>query len=119
MLEHADGWVHLPNGKKVRPLNGWVFVYADEEDKFTESGIILKPQGAREHLFRKGTVLATSHRWAPKGNSDYVKLVPCPIPVDSRVVFLFFYAEHPSAMFRAWAGDNRLIPLTRWARSAD
>ena len=94
-----------------RTLNGWLLIRADPENERTESGLIVKPPGACEHLFRLGTAVMVSDGWAPTSKPGRWKRVPCPISVGARVLFLFFYALEPCSGFRAWTGDPTLIPM--------
>lgn len=105
------GAIELPDGRKITVINGWVLVRADPDSERTASGLLVKPQKAREHLFMRGTVLSVSDGWKPGKSGVKWKPVPCPIPVGARVAFLWFYSDHPCAGFRAWLGDDSIIPL--------
>lgn len=97
-----------------RPLNGYMTIRMDPESDMTESRLLYKPGGAREHLFHRGTVLRTSMGWTKKvrpGKVDVWRELPCPLEPGTRVLFLFFYGHRTFERFREKIGDRDVIML--------
>lgn len=95
-------------------MNGLMIVRMDEETGKTETGLLYKPGEAREHLFRRGTILRTSPGWAKKvrpGHHDVWREIPCPFKPGTRILFLFFYGHATFKRFRESIGDQNVILL--------
>ena len=86
----------------------------DEGSDKTETGILFKPQGAKEHLYRKATILKTSDGWAKREKKDGSftwRLIPCPFKPGMRILFPFYYGEKTFEKFRKAVDDPLVIML--------
>lgn len=81
---------------QVEPLSGFMLVEMDDEQETTESGVLVKPAGAREHLYRLGTVLRGSpvpvRTKSPSGEFK-CRCLSAPVPDGTRIMFTFFYGD--------------------------
>jgi len=81
----------------------------DPETKTTETGLIVKPDGAREHLFRRGTILRVSDAWVQSKRTGRWRRLPCPMQAGTRVLFPFYYGDKVFERFRAAIGDKDVV----------
>jgi hypothetical protein len=99
--------------EQFKPINGYLLVRADPEKWQSESGLIVRPEGSREHLWRRGTILRGSDGWAKmrQKNGDLKwRKIPCPFDPGTRIIFAFYYAEY-SNQLRVLVDDPNVLLL--------
>jgi co-chaperonin GroES (HSP10) len=100
--------------ENFRPLNGWMVVKMDPEEWTTEHGLIVRPQGSREHLWRKGTVLKVSDGWArlqQKDKSFKYRRVPATLEPGMRILFPFYLGEKMFPTIKQMLADDNMVLL--------
>lgn len=114
MRHPADSYT-FEDGQTIRLLNEQILVRFDPIEEKTAGGII-KPEGACDHVYQTGTILAFG--WMkdrPLPDTTKRKLLPKPIPIPDLEVGLkccfirFHRVSHSNQNFRGMFGDDMIL----------
>jgi chaperonin GroES len=90
-----------------RPINDSILIRFDKESDKVNSGLLYKPEGAAEHIFGTGEVLAVGPgKWNNKGG----RYEPMLVQVGDGVAVIKFLSKTETGKYVQYAlGDDQLV----------